>query len=91
MWFNIAKCKIIHTGRTNQNFMYTMNGVALEVTTKERDIGVIITSNLNPATECAESAGRVSAILTQITRAFLYRDKRIFLQLYTQFVRSHVP
>ena len=46
MSFNITKCKVIHTGRANQNFVYTLNGVALEVATKEQDIEVTITSNL---------------------------------------------
>ena len=67
-----------------------MNGIPLEVTTVERDIGVQISSNLKPFTQCAEAARRAGAILTQISKAFLYRDSRIFIQLYKQFVRCHL-
>jgi len=40
--------------------------------------------------QCAEAARRASGILTQITRAFLYRDRNTFLKLYIQFVRCHL-
>ena len=30
------------------------------------------------------------AVLTQISRAFLFRDRHVFLQLITQFVRCHI-
>ena len=90
MSFNISKCKVLHVGRNNLNHVYTMNGTPLEVTTVERDIGVQISSNLKPFTQCAEAARRAGAILTQISKAFLYRDSRIFIQLYKQFVRCHL-
>ena len=53
----------------NRYHMYTMNGVALEVATKERDIGVIISSHIvqNQPDELMPS-------LLETSRAFLYRD-----------------
>ena len=75
MSFNISKCKVLHVGRNNLNHIYTMNGTALEVTAVERDISVKISSNLKPSAQCIETSRRAGAILTQITRAFLYRDK----------------
>ena len=33
---------------------------------------------------------KANAVLTQISRAFQYRDRRVFLQLYKQFVRCHL-
>ena len=56
----------------------------------KRDIGVHISSDLKPGTQCSEAARQANAILTQISRAFMYRDKRVFLQLYKQFVRCHL-
>ena len=79
MSFNISKCKVLHVGRNNLNHIYTMNGTPLEVATVERDIGVKISLNLKPSAQCIEAPRRAGAILTQITRAFLYRDKIHFL------------
>ncbi len=50
MAFNIAKCKVMHLGRNNPEYEYTMRGVRLGTTEEERDIGVIVTKNLK--TEC---------------------------------------
>ena len=60
-----------NAGRNNLNHVYTRNGILLEVTTVERDIGVQISSNLKPFTQCTEAARRAGAILTQISEAFL--------------------
>ena len=90
MEFNIKKCKVMHIGRGNRDHQYHMNGTKLQVCVSERDIGVSITNNLKPAAQCAEAARRANAVLTQISRAFLYRDRRVFLQLYKQFVRCHL-
>ena len=39
---------------------------------------------------CAEAARRANAVLGQVSRAFLYRDRIIFFKLYAQFVRCHL-
>ena len=93
MWsmeFNVKKCKVLHVGRNNKKFEYFMNGEKLDSLDSERDIGVIIDKSLKPSLQCAEAARRASSILTQITRAFHYRDRNTFLKLYIQFVRCHV-
>ena len=64
-----------------------MNGVRLESVDKERDIGVI--TDKSPSLQCSEAARRATGVLTQISKAFLYRDPVTFLKLYTQFV-SHL-
>ena len=90
MTFNTEKCKVLHVGRGNPRYTYKINGVELEETEKERDIGVIVTEDLKPTQQCAEASRRASAVLTQITKAFLYRDRKVFLQPYKQFVRCHL-
>ena len=40
--FNESKCKVGHIGKNNSRNEYLMNGVVLEVSDKEKDIGVII-------------------------------------------------
>jgi hypothetical protein len=67
-----------------------MDGTALEVTKEEKDLGVIIADNLRPAAQCAKAAKTAQFVLGQITRAFRYRDKSVFIQLYKQYVRPHL-
>ena len=90
MKFNTAKCKVLHLGRSNTKHIYNMNGSDLQSIDSERDIGVLMSSNLKPSLQCTQAANRASAILKQITRAFMYRDRKVFLLLYKQFVRCHL-
>ena len=90
MDFNIKKCKIMHFGRRNLQFKYHMNGVELAEVEVERDIGVCVASNLKPSQHCREATGRAKAVLGQLSRCFHYRDRIVFLRLYTQYVRPHL-
>lgn len=90
MSFNIKKCKILHIGNNNPQQKYYMNGIELETTDQEKDIGVIINGNLKPAKQCQKSAATAGVVLRQIAKNFHYRDKNIFKNLYCQYVRPHL-
>ena len=90
MAFNVQKCKVMHLGKKNIQAEYTMNGVALETTEVERDIGVLMSDNLKPSTQCREAARRANGVLGQIARAFHYRNKGTLIDLYKQYVRPHM-
>ena len=87
MEFN-KKWKILHTGRNNPMCSYTMNGIPLTEVDEEKDIGVIIHKSLKPSRHCAEVARKANIVLGQISRSFHYRDRKVFIQLYKQHVRS---
>lgn len=90
MEFNVAKCKVMHLGHTNPKFSYSMNGQKLEESLEEKDIGVVITANMKPNAQCARAARTAQGVLGQITRAFHYRDRHVFVRLYKQYVRPHL-
>jgi hypothetical protein len=90
MAFNVAKCKIMHFGHENPGFEYTMSGQKLDTTGEERDIGVMVTKNLRPSAQCAKAAHTATTVLSQLRRAFHFRDRHIFVRLYTQYVRPHL-
>ena len=71
----VEKSHVLHLGKNNKNFSYTMNGNMLESTDKEKDIGVIISNNLKPAAHCDKVARTASGALHQILRSFSYRDR----------------
>ena len=82
MAFNVDKCHIMHLGLHNQKQEYQMDGCKLGNTECERDIGVLISNNLKPSQQCKNAAQTAGAVLAQITRAFHYRDKVVFKNLY---------
>ncbi len=90
MKFNLAKCKIMHVGRNNPGYVYTMGGVALEEVEEERDVGVTVHKSLKPALQCRRAANTASAVLRQIAQNFHFRDRNVFIRLYKQYVRPHV-
>jgi hypothetical protein len=66
-----------------------MGGSTLSVTIKEKDLGVLISESLKLAAQCAKAAKTAQTVFEQITRAFQYRDRTVFMQLYKQYVQPH--
>ena len=75
----LNKNLFIYLKSGNVEHQYFTRGTPLQVCEGEKDIGVHISSNLKPGKQCAEVARRANAILTQISKAFMYRDKRVFI------------
>jgi hypothetical protein len=90
MRFNVQKCKVMHLGRTNIKSEYSMAGSKLAVTSEEKDLGVLLTDHSKPAAQCAKAAKTAQFVLGPITRAFRYKDRNVFMQLYKQYVRPHL-
>jgi len=90
MEFNVAKCKVMHVGHNNIQHVYQMKGTDLAVTKEERDIGVTMLNNLKPTAQCAKAARAATTVLGQLSRAFHFRDRHVFPQLYKQYVRPHL-
>jgi hypothetical protein len=95
MLFNSGKCKVIHFGRRNNEYTYTMGGYApagsvLESVVEEKDVGVIIHNSLKPSAQCAKAAKKANQVLGQMARAFHYRDRVTWVRLYKTYVRCHL-
>jgi len=80
----------MHLGYNNPGHVYTMSNQQLSVTEEERDIGVCVSKTLKPSAQCAQAAKMAQTVLSQLTRAFHYRDRHIFKRLYVQYVRPHL-
>ena len=47
--------------------------------------GVVMSATLKPKAQCAKAARTTQTVLSQIARAFHYRDKQVFLKLYSTY------
>ena len=90
MAFNVKKCKVLHVGRTNPKFRYTLNGEELEAVKEEKDLGVYVEDSLKPSRQCAAAAKAANFALGQLQRSFHYRKKAYLVPLYKTFVRPRL-
>jgi ribonucleases P/MRP protein subunit RPP40 len=90
MQFNVAKCKIMHVGRGNPCYKYYMNGTELQTVDEETDVGVVIHKSLKPTRQCEKAANTARAVLGLVQRNFHYRDRKVYMKLYKQYVRPHL-
>ena len=68
MEFNVSKCKVMHYGKKNIGYSYSMNGQLLEETDSEKDLGVVFSDNLKSAAHCQEAyskANRMSGLISR--------------------------
>jgi hypothetical protein len=90
MAFNIEKCKVMHVGNNPPKYQYQMMGKILQTTEEERDIGVTVAATLKPGAQCRKAARTAQTVLAQVSRAFHFRDRHVFVKLYTTYVRPHL-
>jgi len=67
-----------------------MNSKYLEEVIEERDLGVIIHSDLKCSKQYLKAVRTANKVLRMIKRTFSIRDKEIILQLYKSLVRPHL-
>ena len=52
--FNIEKCHVLHVGNNNPQINYSMNSTQLKNVVKEKELGVIVSTDLKPELHCAQ-------------------------------------
>lgn len=91
MRFNSLKCRVIHFGSGNQRHTYRVDGCLIIEAKDHRDLGIMVQENLKPSIHVANVVKKANAILDQIKRTFLQRDReRTFMDIYKAFVRPHL-
>jgi len=90
MSFNIDKCKIMHIGRHNKLYDYSLGGQLLTSVSEEKDLGVIISKDLKVSQQCAAAYSKASKILGLINRSVVYKTSEVMLRLYKSVVRPHL-
>lgn len=97
MPFNIDKCKVMHVGRTNRKskFIYSMldldgNRKHLEVTTVERDLGVLVSDDLKTRSQVNAAAALANRTLGRLKKLFRSRSLLLWKILYKAYIRPHL-
>jgi len=90
MLFNVSKCKFMHIGKTSVQYSYSMNNKQLELVKEERDLGVLITSDLKVSQQCQGACNKALRMLGLIHRTIEFKHPDILLRLYKSLVRPHV-
>ena len=89
-FFNESKCVVMHQEPDNPNFNYNLNGHLLETSAKERDLGIMVTSNLSSAEQVKSAVATANSILYRIKNSFSFIDISMANVLYKTFVRPHL-
>ena len=86
------KCKSMHIGKNSpdMNIKYNLMGHELEKVNEEKDIGVIVDSNLNFEKHICEKIKKANSMSAKIRRIFQHLDEETFIPLYKALVRTHL-
>ena len=80
--------------RRKHNIYYTYtlgdSPTLLQMSDKEKDIGVVIDSNLSFDCHISEQIGKANQILGIIARTFAYKNESTIVTLFKSIVRSHL-
>ncbi|MBB6707153.1 hypothetical protein H7E98_18015 [Proteus mirabilis] len=90
MEFNVAKCEVIHFGKSNKKMGYWANGRILGSVDEQRDLGVHVHRSLKVATQVNSAVKKAYGVLAFIGRGIEFWSPEIMLQLYKTLVQPHL-
>ena len=91
--FHPDKCHLLTLGKI-ENIMYChryqVGGTEIDHTFEEKDLGVVIDSELTFADHIVQKVKKANSIVGIIRRSFASLPKHTFVKLFTAFVRPHL-
>ena len=95
MKLHTGKCKVIHFGKKNPHREYFIHDdlnlrKRLSNTSHERDLGVIVSSDLKPTLHCNKAAATANRLLGLMKNTFTSRDPLLWKLIYTTYIRPHL-
>jgi len=90
MKMNTDKCKVMHiqyVGIINANHEYSMLGHKLQVAEREKDLGIVFSSDTKSVEQCMYAANRANRVSGMIKRTISNKEPDIMVKLSKALVR----
>ena len=89
MEFNADKCHVLEMGRSmhRPHARYNLGGVELKSADKEKDLGVVVQSNLSPEGHINKVVGEGLAIVANIRTTFTHLDEKLIKKVIESILR----
>lgn len=87
MQLNEEKCTVLSIGTTNTEFPYVLNNITLKHVEEQKDLGIIVSSNLKWDTHISNIVKKTNSLVYCMQKAFHDRSADSILKLYKTFIR----
>ena len=91
---NPSKCKVMHIGHSSGTVYYmnddSGNSTIIQQIAEEKDLGVHLTDDLKPSTQCVRSAAKARSVMGMVKRNFRRLDQQDFLLIYKTYIRPRM-
>lgn len=84
---NISKCSVLHLGKNNPQTTYNLNGVAIASVNQQKDLGIIITTDLKWEQHISTIVKKANSFLYVIRKSFQTMTVEVFIKIYKTYVR----
>jgi hypothetical protein len=93
LYLNIDKCKVLHLGGTkfqNNKSTYYLNGIPLQTTEFEKDLGIIINHKLSWTQHITKICINATYWRKILHKCFTFKSPNVIKKLYTSIIRPKI-